>query len=132
MFRRLNIARGSLAMVPIAAALLTLASPAHAAAPSGSADTLAVEQRSDGDNNINIGVNNGQVTINQQDPAVLAAMAKVFADQMSATAEARAKAEARAAELAVKLGFTTSAVSEFFRILGVGDQHRTSVGLDLA
>jgi hypothetical protein len=57
-------------------------------------------------------------TVNNQDPAVLAAMAKTFADQMAATTEARAKAEAKAAELAQKLGFTASAVAEFFKILG--------------
>src|SRR5215813_3620250 len=60
-------------------------------------------------------------TINKQDPAVLAAMAKTFADQMVATAEARAQAEAKAAELATKLGFTSAAVVEFFRILGDQD-----------
>jgi hypothetical protein len=59
-----------------------------------------------------------QNTINKQDPAVLSAMTKTFADQMTATTEARAKAEAKAAELATKLGFTSSAVAEFFKILG--------------
>ena len=34
--------------------------------------------------------------INNQDPAVLAAMAKTFSDQMAATTEARAKADAKA------------------------------------
>ncbi len=57
-------------------------------------------------------------TVNKQDPVVLAAMTKIFADQMAATAEARAKAEAKAAELAQQLGFTSSAVGEFFKILG--------------
>ena len=57
-------------------------------------------------------------TINKQDPAVLAAMAKTFADQIAATTEARAQAEARVADLASKLGFTTSAVTAFFKILG--------------
>ena len=57
-------------------------------------------------------------TVNKQDPIVLAAMTKIFADQMAATTEARAQAEARAAELAQKLGFTSSAVAEFFKILG--------------
>src|SRR5215467_2683360 len=37
-------------------------------------------------------------TINNQDPAALAAMAKTFADQMAATMEAKAQAEAKAAE----------------------------------
>jgi hypothetical protein len=45
-------------------------------------------------------------------------MTKTFADQMAASAEARAKADARAADLAAKLGFTSSAVAEFFTILG--------------
>jgi class 3 adenylate cyclase/tetratricopeptide (TPR) repeat protein len=71
-----------------------------------------------GNNNTNIGVNSGQITINGVDSAVLTAMATTFANEMSATAAARAQAEARAAELATKLGFTSAAVSEFFRILG--------------
>jgi hypothetical protein len=57
-------------------------------------------------------------TVNKQDPAALAAMAKTFADQMTATTEAKAQAEARAAELAIKFGFTSAAVGEFFKILG--------------
>jgi hypothetical protein len=57
-------------------------------------------------------------TVNNQDPAVLAAMVKTFAVQMTATTEARAQAEARAAELATKFGFTAAAVGEFFKILG--------------
>jgi hypothetical protein len=57
-------------------------------------------------------------TVNKQDPAVLAAMAKTFADQMAATTQAKAQAEARAAELAAKFGFTSTAVGEFFKILG--------------
>jgi tetratricopeptide (TPR) repeat protein len=57
-------------------------------------------------------------TVNKQDPAVLAAMAKTFADQMTATTEAKAQAEVRAAELATKFGFTSGAVGEFFKILG--------------
>ena len=60
-------------------------------------------------------------TINKQDPAALAAMAKTFADQMAATTEAKAQADARAAELATKLGFTSAAVVEFFKILGEQD-----------
>src|SRR5215472_15175596 len=136
MFRRLNTAasgrdrnrsvnRGCLGA--IAAALLTLSPSAQCAVPSDSKGSATVEQRSEGNNNTNIGINNGQVTINQQDPAVLAAMAKVFADQMSATAEARAQAEARAAGLAAKLGFTTSAVTEFLRILGQQDVREDTI-----
>lgn len=60
-------------------------------------------------------------TINRQDPAVLAAMAKTFADQLAATTEAKAQAEAKAAELATKLGFTSAAMVEFFKILGEQD-----------
>jgi hypothetical protein len=57
-------------------------------------------------------------TITTQDPAVLAAMAKTFADQIAATTEARGQAEGKAAELAAKLGFTSAAVQEFFKMLG--------------
>jgi hypothetical protein len=57
-------------------------------------------------------------TVNRQDPAVLEAMAKTFADQMAANTEAKALAEAKAAELATQLGFTSAALTEFFRILG--------------
>jgi hypothetical protein len=59
-----------------------------------------------------------QNTVIKQDPVLLAAITKTFADQMAATTEARAKAEAKAAELAQKLGFTSSAVAKFFKILG--------------
>ena len=58
------------------------------------------------------------IKFNGVDPAVLTAMATTFANEMYTTAEARAQAEARAAELATKLGFTSAAVSEFFQILG--------------
>ena len=54
-------------------------------------------------------------TVYQQDPAILAAMAKTFADQMAATTEAKAQAEAKAAELGTKWGFTSAAVTEVFR-----------------
>ena len=54
-------------------------------------------------------------TVNKQDPAVLAAMAKTFADQMTATTEAKAQAEARAAELATQWRFTSAAVGEFLK-----------------
>jgi tetratricopeptide (TPR) repeat protein len=57
-------------------------------------------------------------TVNNQDPAILAAMTKTFADQMAATTDARVRAEAKATELAQKLGFTSSAVAQFFKILG--------------
>jgi tetratricopeptide (TPR) repeat protein len=76
-----------------------------------------------------------QNTINKQDPAVLEAMTKTFADQMAATAEARAKAEAKAAELAQKLGFTSNAVAEFFKILGeknVPDENIPALLIEIA
>jgi hypothetical protein len=47
-------------------------------------------------------------TVNKQGPAVLAAMTKTFADLLAATTEARSQAEAKAAELATKLGFTSA------------------------
>ena len=70
----------------------------------------AVVQNMTGNSNTNIGVNNGQITINGADPSVLAAMAKTFTNEIAATTTARAQAEARAAELASQLGFTTAAV----------------------
>jgi tetratricopeptide (TPR) repeat protein len=78
----------------------------------------SIVQNSTGANSTNIGIINGQVTINGIDPAVLVAMTKTFADQQSATTADKAKAEARAAEMAAKLGITTSAVGAFFKIIG--------------
>jgi tetratricopeptide (TPR) repeat protein len=109
--------------------------PIHAVAIAGSLASLIgvapaqtapnaqpnVVQNSTGNGATNIGVINGQVTINSADPAALAAIAKTFANEMAATAMARAQAEARAAELATKLGFTSAAVGEFFRIVGKND-----------
>ena len=64
-------------------------------------------------------VENSPITIiNNQDPAVLAAITKTFTDQLAASVEARTRADTKAAELAQKLGFTASAVAEFFKILG--------------
>ena len=64
----------------------------------------------------------GSVTItnitNQQDPAVLAEMTKIFAGQLAASAEAKVQAEAHAADLARQLGTSTAAVEQFFRLLG--------------
>jgi len=57
-------------------------------------------------------------TIIQQDPAALAAVVKVLADQNAATTEARITAEREAAALAEKLKFTTEAVIGFLRTLG--------------
>jgi tetratricopeptide (TPR) repeat protein len=56
-------------------------------------------------------------TVNQENPAALALLAKALSDK-DASEERRHQAEAKAAELAQKLGFTTSAVAEFFKILG--------------
>ena len=84
-------------------------------AAGGGATATATEGVAIGGSVTNATINN---TVNKQDPTVLAAMAKTFADQMAATTEARVKAEAKAAELGQKLGFTSSAVGEFFKILG--------------
>jgi hypothetical protein len=48
-------------------------------------------------------IEHSSIVINNQNPAVLAAMAKTFADQMAARSEARAKAEAKAGELSAPL-----------------------------
>jgi hypothetical protein len=63
-------------------------------------------------------IEHSSIIINNQNPVILAAMAKTFGDQMTASAEARAKAEAKAGELSEQLGFTKAAVAEFFKILG--------------
>ena len=86
-----------------------------AASTSGTAiESIVIEGSVSGGSTINN-------TINKQDPAVLAAMTKTFADQMAASSEAKAQAEGKAAELATKLGFTSAAVVEFFKILGEQD-----------
>ena len=48
-------------------------------------------------------------------------MVEAFSQQITVTSEARAKAEARAAELGTQLGFTREAVIGFFRIVGEQD-----------
>src|ERR1700738_1575321 len=48
-------------------------------------------------------------------------MVEVFSQQITVTSEARAKAEARAAELATQLGLHRGAVVRFFRIVGEQD-----------
>lgn len=48
-------------------------------------------------------------------------MVEVFSQQITVSNEARAKAEARAAELGTQLGFTREAVIGFFRIIGEQD-----------
>src|SRR6516165_9015420 len=74
-----------------AAAGLPLA-PVEAASTSGTAiESIVIEGSVSGGSTINN-------TINKQDPAVLAAMTKTFADQMAASSEAKAQAEGKAAE----------------------------------
>src|SRR5215469_211865 len=82
--------------------------------PLGAADAPAaatsVMQSATGDHNTTIGIVNGHVTIIGIDPATVASTVQTFTDVISATVEARALAEARAAEMGAKLGFTTLAV----------------------
>ena len=56
-------------------------------------------------------------TVIHENPDTLALLAKALSDK-DASEEHRRQAEGKAAELATKLGFTSAAVSEFFRILG--------------
>jgi hypothetical protein len=56
-------------------------------------------------------------TVNQENPATLAMLAKALADK-DTSEEYRRQAEVKAAELATKFGFTSTAVGQFFRILG--------------
>jgi tetratricopeptide (TPR) repeat protein len=116
--------RCDILMMPIravmfACSLATQIAVAHA--QTGPNTQPNIVQNSTGNGATNIGVINGQVTINGVDPNVLAAMAKIFANEMAATATAKAQAEANSAELATKLGFTSAAVGEFLRILGKDD-----------
>jgi tetratricopeptide (TPR) repeat protein len=103
------IASFGLALILAAGAALSLPAKAASDGPTAS-EGIAI-----GGSVNNSTINN---TVNKQDPAVLTAMTKIFADQMAATTEARVRAEAKAADLAQKLGFTSSAVAEFFTILG--------------
>ena len=64
-------------------------------------------------NNINI-----SKTVYQQDPNAIAEMAKIMADRIAASAEAKAQAEAKRDQFAEKWGFTREAVVEVFKILG--------------
>jgi hypothetical protein len=103
--------RAALFLIVLTAAIVPLRAVAAAGESSTATDSIIIQG--------SVGANSPiQNTINKQDPAVLAAMAKTFADQMAASTEARAKAEAKAAALAKELGFTSSAVAEFFKILG--------------
>ena len=54
-------------------------------------------------------------------PAEQLQLTEIFSQQIAVGADARAKAEARAAELAAQLGFTREAVIGFFRIVGERD-----------
>ena len=56
-------------------------------------------------------------TVNHENPATLALLAKALADK-DASDEKRRQADAKVAELGTKLGFTSAAVAEFFKILG--------------
>src|SRR3984893_6539717 len=58
-------------------------------------------------------------------------MVEVFSQQITVTSEARAKAEARAAELGTQLGFTQGAVISFFRIVGEQDVPPEQIGTKL-
>jgi tetratricopeptide (TPR) repeat protein len=59
-------------------------------------------------------------TVYQENPAMLAMLAKALSDK-DVSEEHRREAEAKAAELATKFGFTKAAVTEFFKILGETD-----------
>ena len=62
----------------------------------------------------------GDVTIGLP-PAQIQALVITFTQQIGVATEARAKAEAQAAQVAAELGFTQNAVVAFFRILGEQD-----------
>ena len=56
-------------------------------------------------------------TVNQENPDTLKLLAKILTEKDVAE-DRRREAEAKSAELGQKLGFTSSAVTEFFKILG--------------
>ena len=56
--------------------------------------------------------------IYNQDPTLILALTEAFAEKLGASNEKRIGAEAKAAEIATKLNFTTEAVIGFFQILG--------------
>ncbi|MGH6934727.1 MAG: hypothetical protein ACRED2_00845, partial [Methylocella sp.] len=56
-------------------------------------------------------------TINQENPETLKLLTKTIAAK-DASEEKRREAEVKVAQLAAKLGFTSAAVTEFFKILG--------------
>ncbi len=58
-------------------------------------------------------------------------LVEIFSQQIAVGSEARAKAEARASELATQLGFTQGAVISFFRIVGEQDVPPEQIGTKL-
>src|SRR5262249_11513037 len=58
-------------------------------------------------------------------------LVEIFSQQIAVSSEARAKAEARASELATQVGFTQGAVISFFRILGEQDVPPEQIGTKL-
>jgi tetratricopeptide (TPR) repeat protein len=65
-------------------------------------------------------------------PAEQQALAAIFSQQIAVSSDARAKAEARAAELATQLGFTQGAVINFLRIVGEQDVPLEQIGTKLS
>jgi hypothetical protein len=80
----------------------------------GSGGVTATEGVALGGSVSNSTINN---TVNHENPATLAMLAKALNDK-DASEERPREAEAKASELAAKLGVTSSAVAEFFKILG--------------
>jgi tetratricopeptide (TPR) repeat protein len=75
-------------------------------------------------------ITNSPITIGAT-PAEQQALVAIFSQQIAVTNEARAKAEARAAELGAQLGFTQGAVISFFRIVGERDVPPEQIGTKL-
>jgi tetratricopeptide (TPR) repeat protein len=71
---------------------------------------------------INGAANNSKInnTVNHENPATLKLLAKILSEK-DVSEDRQREAEAKTAELAQKLGFTSSAVTEFFKILGMQD-----------
>ena len=85
--------------------------------PAAGDDITAIQGIGIGGSVANSTINN---TVNQENPATLAMLAKALSDK-DISEEHRREAEAKAAELATKLGFTKAAVTEFFKTLGETD-----------
>jgi hypothetical protein len=75
-------------------------------------------------------IENSPITIGLP-PAEQIRLVEVFSQQIAVSAEARARAEARATELGVQLGFTREAVIGFFRIVGERDVPSEQIPLKL-